>query len=126
MKEESLQSIREILEDKEIIDYEIIEQLRIQRQKTSLNNLLLAKLFVICYDLLYNNLKSFEKEKENMKKYLDNLNIEKIRSLLLSYEDGNRLGDNYFKLRIEREVTNNRREYSDLITMFFNIFGGEG
>lgn len=86
----------------------------------SLSKIEMAKLFIICYDLMFNHIESIRRE-------LSFYNVEQLRTYVEDYDSKNLIGGIHYinETRINENVMGNRKAYLELINNFFKIFGEE-
>lgn len=114
---EELSSIK--IEDLDDLDLESL------RNQSYTSNLKKGILFYKCYNILFENLELFEKDKrEKITERFKDLNISEIsRSFLIVINE--LYGMNYEVRKIEDFVIENSKDIKDLITLFFQIFFGD-
>jgi len=129
--EAEIEKIKSTFEEKDTIEDEDIEKLRKDKIKSGVDSITLGKLFITCYNYL--NGSSYllfdkddeEKQKleEKLNQYLNNFQIENLRSLIEKYGDGKEFGSYYIGERI-KDITNKQRDkLNNLIELFFKVFG---
>jgi len=123
---EEKEEIKKAFEDKDIIEDDDMENLKKDKNKSGKENIVLAELFMTCFNYFKGNLYVLENELQNkLGSYLNKFPVDKLRGLLESYGDGNEWGSHWKEMDIKEIVNKNRRKMEDLISLFFECFGGE-
>jgi len=110
--------------DEEIVTEKELKKLKEMKSQSGFDRIILAKLFLNCFDLFKNNLFLFKEEEKNVKKYLSNFDVAQIRILVMEFGEGG-LGTYFKKERISNIVDSKREDFDNLIQTFFKLFGEE-
>lgn len=123
--EETIDKIKSEIEFSDIIDEREVEILNKQRIEAGINNIILAKIFLTCYDYLNNNISKLGDTENLMRDYLNDFQVDSLRELMIYYEGGENIGDYQIRIRISRIIKKYRKDYENLIGIFFKIFSEE-
>lgn len=123
LTEKTVDSLKEIIENSEIVDEEKLKLYPKIQEKAIIDNLYLGRLALETYSILKANL--FRFEEEDLAEYLNQFNFEELRKTIADYRDGNEIGDYYLKIKISELVEDQRIECENIIGAFFRIFGEE-
>jgi hypothetical protein len=119
--QQELSKIKSKIEEKELITEETLKQIKDLINKNSTDILKFSKSFIKCYDILKGNALSLDYSEE-FKKLLNNLEIDKIRSYLESYNGGDSIGDHYILEDIKDFNSKKRKEMEEIIEIFLYLF----
>ena len=120
ISKEQIDKIKENLDeaDFELFQENEIELLKKSREKAGISKIILARLFLVCYDTFRNNLENTKDKK--VKEMLEFKEVSNLRDLLEDYGDGDY---SYFIGEKIKDFVKENRDYMEkLINLFFNIF----
>lgn len=131
--EETINLIKEELNDKDIFEDDQIKKLQEKRSKSGSNKIILAHLFIECLDNIKNNLNKIEtkeddedkklsKAKREISNYLKYRDDKKLRDLIEEYNDGKDYGAYFLELNIKDLAVEKKDQMNNVISMFFKIF----
>lgn len=119
LSDSELETIKDKCEN--LIDIEIIEELKKQKGDTSRINI--GKLFLKCHNWLDNSLILLgENDKGKLKKYLDSFKNKELRISIEDYGDGKKYGSYIAGEKIKDLVDRKWDKMNELIKLFFQIF----
>lgn len=125
----AVSDIRELISEKEIIDEEVLEDLKANYKSISTSDVKLAVLFVKCHDILEINIQQFKDDEKDFSSkihsFLKQYSIQDLRAIVTSYGFGKEYGDYIAEINIKEIVNLNREDYLELIRIFMKIFGEE-
>lgn len=125
LTDEEISSIKDIVEDKELISNDKKKDLQKLKTKSSTNDISLGILVIDCYNILELNIGSYSDDendfREKMKNFISSINIEPLRECLSDYGFGKEFGDYQTERVIKSIVASNRDNYLNLINLFFRI-----
>lgn len=124
MDKETIEKLRSLIEDEELIESEEVEDLEKFRKKSTENNVRLGMLYLKCYNILIQNRIRF-KSVEKFTKHLDEINVDKQFEKNIQYYNSNGFGKYATEKRIEEYVIKNKKDINSLIDLFFEIFKEE-
>ena len=122
MKEKDFDKIKEDIEGVEILREGWEKYFKTLQDKSSLDNISYLKLVNYCFDNLMRI--KISCSNENLNKYLTTIKINKIRNLLIEYEQSVQPSKHYVLIKINEYVQNNRHNFDLLINYFMQIFSG--
>jgi hypothetical protein len=126
--DEEIQKLKDFIAETEIIADEELEELRELRKKIT-QDFYVGMLAVKCYNALDFNVLKFKNETgdfvELLETYLQEIEINRLRSFVSQYSYGEEYGDFIIEANIKYCVQEQRAKYLELIRFFFNIFGGD-
>ena len=122
--------IKEIFDNQdEIVEDDELVKLKKKRNKTDNDSIVFAQLFNTCYSYFRGNSYFLSEKKaiyDKFRDYLDEVHyIEKLRSLIEEYKDGEEYGSYIIGERIKDFVSKHREDMDDLVNLFFRTLGGE-
>lgn len=129
--EEEIESMKVTADTEDII--ENLKPFTKQKEKMGVESITLARLFLDCYDCLYNSRHKFKQSEEDetdnktnkLELYLKQFDTSELRSLVEDYGDGSDFGSYYLQENIKDLVIKQRIQLIDLVLLFFRIFGEE-
>ena len=124
MDQETIEQIKEKIEDVEILSEDWEKPFKVLQDKSVSDNVSYLRLVNYCFDNMM-KINTYYSD-ENLNKYLLTIKINKIRNILIEYEQGVQPSKHYVLLRINEYVQNNRQNLDSLITYFTQIFLGTG
>ena len=120
MDQETIEQIKEKIEDVEILSEDWEKPFKVLQDKSVSDNVSYLRLVNYCFDNMM-KINTYYSD-ENLNKYLLTIKINKIRNILIEYEQGVQPSKHYVLLRINEYVQNNRQNLDSLITYFSQIF----
>ena len=121
--------LNHVMEEKELVDRDELEKLKIQRFNISADNYKLLKLFVKAYDSLAQCVSRAKNEEEDYSStldyYLKSIDFDFPNLLFKEYKEETTLGNQWVEGKIKELITKHRNEYLNLIDIFFKVFGDE-
>ena len=114
--------IKEIFEEKEIIDEDELKRLKELRSKCGLNSIVFGELYLNCFGYFSNNLHLFESEGyfNNLKSVINEFDkVEELRNLFENYGNGEEWGAHYTGEKIKYLVNKDRNKLNKLVNLFF-------
>ena len=123
MDQETIEQIKEKIEDVEILSEDWEKPFKVLQDKSVSDNVSYLRLVNYCFDNMM-KINTYYSDK-NLNKYLLTIKINKIRNILIEYEQGVQPSKHYVLLRINEYVQNNRQNLDSLITYFVMIFLGD-
>jgi len=124
MDQKTIEEIKEKIEDVEILSEDWEKPFKVLQDKSVSDNVSYLRLVNYCFDNMM-KINTYYSDK-NLNKYLLTIKINKIRNILIEYEQGVQPSKHYVLLRINEYVQNNRQNLDSLITYFTQIFIGTG
>lgn len=129
LNKESILKIKEIAQDKDIIDDSVMEELKKLNNKVSNNNVALAILYTKCFTLLDINLLKFSTDDEDyskqVKEFIYNSDLPELRRLVNEYGSGEVYGDYIVSENIKLIINKDKEKCMEVIRLFWAIFGGD-
>jgi hypothetical protein len=123
-----ISELKTLIEEKELISDEFLEEIKKYKLMAIVNDVYLAKCFLIVYNFLYINLSYFTQNdknplKERLTQIKYEINMNELTKYLNSYGDGNEIGSHYTSQNILEIVTVHRDLMIELVNLFSELFG---
>jgi len=129
-KEPNLKNMEEIKKIATAPSFDIsddpeLKSIRKLKEGISIDNIKLATLYVKCHHFLELYCSYFKEFSTDLRVFIDEFEIEKIRGLVIDYKYGEEFGDYLTEEKINLLINKNRKEYQEFIKVFFDVFGIE-
>lgn len=138
---EIVETLKDKVGDGLVIGKEDLKSLFKDVKKITTDNLALGRVALRCYDILMGNLYKFKTKSEYddghkketgddkassfIEEYLNRFEMDNLRKLFMEYHNGDNVCDYYIGIDIVDHVLGKRKDYLDLVRLFFEVFEEE-